>query len=865
MPKGYLKRNNAWVELKKLYVKRNGTWTNLATAYLKKNGSWVKVFAAAGPSLNSSPTITAAKGGKLYDTYTSTLGSWDNATTFSRQWGRADTSSGPFTDISGQTSTSYVTRDADDGKYITVTVRATDAQGLFAEASAVPVLIVKYKPVSLAAYTIDGSPTVGSTLTTTLAIGAWKSTTDNSGDTYPDDFDYEWQWADTGSPAYNDNNSDTYSVTAEDLGHTIAVRVTGTNTGGSTTSAYSTATAAVTEPYRFSFGKHLYVGSNGYIGLDAGGSTAGTMGAGRNISIFSKDLQQYYLAEYSDTSTYSLYFRSYIYDTIGSPAARNALDYQIRFYNSSSINYCDIKIIRMGADVVSAVRSPGYYANGSSGYAGVVGPYVWAANSTMRVYFDSSTSPNGPAAVTGVAWTNISDNIWKLIRNDLPGGLDDSFTDVTTAANQQAAVLTAPTITSVSVSNVGGPVSVNFTGGSGPFYQAFWNTPPTAPIGQVQPDASGSSSPLTDNTGPSSGDTNYMYVRSVLTVGELSVGPSTLASSWSAGFPFNMIQPVPVNTSQPTLSGSLTVGSVVTATVGSWSNSPTSYDLRIYRGTQFVATSETLVRSAGNVTSTTYTITQADYDSGQRYLRTFASASNSGGSSVLIGGQEIGPIIPAATVPTAPTSVFANNITSSGARINWSAPSSDGGATITRYEVNRDGGGFFSVGNVFFYDYFISVAGNYTIGVRAVNSVGAGPAATVSVTIPAAFVTPSAPAPSLNFRRFPNNGSANWEYFCDYPNVSGSVQSITGMQYEIYSANSTAGSTITGGSGTLGYPGAFTYPYTSSRDGTIWAFRIASGSGGRVATTAGRFGRVRVVMLGTNGTTYFGTWSSPLL
>jgi len=853
MPKGYLKRNNAWVELKKLYVKRNGTWTNLATAYLKKNGSWVKVFAAAGPSLNSSPTITAAEGGKLYDTYTSTLGSWDNATTFSRQWGRADTSSGPFTDISGQTSTSYVTRDADDGKYITVTVRATDAQGLFAEASAVPVLIIKYKPVSLAAYTIDGSPTVGSTLTTTLAIGAWKSTTDNSGDTYPDDFDYEWQWADTGSPAYNDNNSDTYSVTAEDLGHTIAVRVTGTNTGGSTTSAYSTATAAVTEPYRFSFGKHLYVGSNGYIGLDAGGSTAGTMGAGRNISIFSKDLQQYYLAEYSDTSTYSLYFRSYIYDTIGSPAARNALDYQIRFYNSSSINYCDIKIIRMGADVVSAVRSPGYYANGSSGYAGVVGPYVWAANSTMRVYFDSSTSPNGPAAVTGVAWTNISDNIWKLIRNDLPGGLDDSFTDVTTAANQQAAVLTAPTITSVSVSNVGGAVSVSFTGGSGPAYQAYWTTG-VAPTVPVTPDASGTSSPLTDNTGPASGVTNYMYVRSVLTVGELSVGPSTLASSWSAGFPFNMIQPVPVNTSQPTLSGSLTVNSVVTATVGSWSNSPTSYDLRIYRGTQFVATSETLVRSAGNVTSTTYTITQADYDSGQRYLRTFASASNSGGSSALIGGQEIGPIIPAATVPTAPTSVFANNITSSGARINWSAPSSDGGATITHYEVNRDGGGFFSVGNVFFYDYFISVAGNYTIGVRAVNSVGAGPAATVSVTIPAAFVVPTAPAPSLQFSRR-TAAPAHLQWYCDYPSISGSG-TITGMQFEI---RTTAGGGTLLASGTRAYPGDFTYPYSAG--GTIWAFRMGTSDGDITYNAAARFGRARVVMLGSNGTTYFGTYS----
>lgn len=92
----------------------------------------------------------------------------------------------------------------------------------------------------------------------------------------------------------------------------------------------------------------------------------------------------------------------------------------------------------------------------------------------------------------------------------------------------------------------------------------------------------------------------------------------------------------------------------------------------------------------------------------------------------------------ALTIPGAPTNVFSSNITSTGARINWSAPSSDGGSSIIRYELNRDGGGFFSVGNVFLYDYFISVAGTYTIGVRAVNSIGAGPASYISVTIPTA-------------------------------------------------------------------------------------------------------------------------------
>lgn len=212
--------------------------------------------------------------------------------------------------------------------------------------------------------------------------------------------------------------------------------------------------------------------------------------------------------------------------------------------------------------------------------------------------------------------------------------------------------LTAPTISSVTVGNIGGPVSVSFTGGSGPSYQAFWWGTATAPTASVTPDATGSSSPLTDSTGPSSTATQYMYVRSVLTAAETSIGPSTLASPWSSGVGFSMTQPAPTNATAPTLTPtSISVGTLLTAGVGTWNNTPTSYDIRIYRGTAGVLTSETLVAS-GTSTSLTYTITQADYDSGQRYFRTYVNATNSGGSSGFIAGQERGPIATPVVAPT---------------------------------------------------------------------------------------------------------------------------------------------------------------------------------------------------------------------
>lgn len=214
---------------------------------------------------------------------------------------------------------------------------------------------------------------------------------------------------------------------------------------------------------------------------------------------------------------------------------------------------------------------------------------------------------------------------------------EDGTQGTSSSFSTQSANLTSPSIYFVSAGTAGGPVTAYFTGGSGPWYQIWWTTG----VAGNSYDEYGSSSPITDNTGPGSAGTWYMYVRSVSSPTNVGTGPSSTISEWSSPY--------------------------------------------------------------------TFTVTSAS------------------------------------TVPGAPTNVFASNITSSGARINWSAPTSDGGSSIIRYEVNRDGGGFFSVGNVFFYDYFLSVAGTYTIGVRAVNSVGAGSASYVSVTIPSPPSPPSTP------------------------------------------------------------------------------------------------------------------------
>jgi hypothetical protein len=110
----------------------------------------------------------------------------------------------------------------------------------------------------------------------------------------------------------------------------------------------------------------------------------------------------------------------------------------------------------------------------------------------------------------------------------------------------------------------------------------------------------------------------------------------------------------PVNTSAPTLTGTnLAPGGVLNFDVGSWTKSPTTYTVKIYRGTANVAVSETLVSTqilTAPTTTGTYTITQEDYTNTgispvRRYLRIFVTANN-GSDSVQKSGGEVGPVSP---------------------------------------------------------------------------------------------------------------------------------------------------------------------------------------------------------------------------
>ena len=242
----------------------------------------------------------------------------------------------------------------------------------------------------------------------------------------------------------------------------------------------------------------------------------------------------------------------------------------------------------------------------------------------------------------------------------------------------------------------------------------------------------------------------------------------------------------PVALTTAGISGTTTVGSTLTAltTVGTyWKNTTTitgdtAPDYFNYAWSQ----GDTGTPIGSN--SSTYVIQNTDLN---HTIRVQVTAYNTGGNSSST-SSATATVTEAIRPPSAPTSVYIDNITYTSARINWSAPTNNGGASITSYDVSRDSNSFFSVGNVNSYTYTLS-AGSYTINVRAVNSAGAGDSASATVTIP---VQPPPAAPTITSGPFISWGSGN-----NYT-LSASASNATNLEFQVQYSSSSSGSPSTG-------------------------------------------------------------------
>ena len=190
-----------------------------------------------GPPSGGTATIsgTAQQG----QTLTATPSGWsNNPTSYGYQW--QSCTGGTCSPVGTTNSATYVVAATDVGHTIDVLVTAINSVGSSTQVtSAATATVIALAPVNTALPAITGVAQQGQTLT--ASTGTWTNT--------PASYAYKWENCTTATTcaAISGATAATYVVASTDVGRTIEVIVTATNTGGSPT-ATSAQTVAVVPP-----------------------------------------------------------------------------------------------------------------------------------------------------------------------------------------------------------------------------------------------------------------------------------------------------------------------------------------------------------------------------------------------------------------------------------------------------------------------------------------------------------------------------------------------------------------------------------------------------------------------------------------
>lgn len=208
---------------------------------------------AAAPQNTSLPSISgSARDGS---TLSASHGGWANKpTSYSYQWQRCDSDGGSCVSIGSATGTRYTVTSTDVGHRVKVAVTATNSSGSGTAVSR-PTDVVKATgsaPANTSAPTVSGTFKEGGTLT--VDPGKWTSSPAAT-------FSYQWQRCDATGGGCVDlpgASATTYKTVAADVGNTLRVKVTATNSHGATLA--TTQETALIAPATGTVGKAIAVG-----------------------------------------------------------------------------------------------------------------------------------------------------------------------------------------------------------------------------------------------------------------------------------------------------------------------------------------------------------------------------------------------------------------------------------------------------------------------------------------------------------------------------------------------------------------------------------------------------------------------------
>ena len=539
----------------------DGSPIRIGTTYYGRNGTWdangwtISSYTYAWPYWDTSVVGTADQLGTLA---TGTFTSPSNALT-----------------ISSQANAS-----AADGKYISFRITANASNSAYngtadSENTYGRSKVIRRTPINTT-FSISGTPDVGSTLSVS---SSWNTT-----EAYKPDAartTIYWYRSNSNTSIYNGqgrtqitsaNGSYSYIVQPADLGSYIIAEETTFNTGsdydigqGLFTNGLNQVTAvtaivADTTPQAFStvsFVKNHPTGGSGGVvrttSLSWNASTNATRYEieyeGSNDNSTWTTVQSFAASPYTSSTSQSVSW--------GSPKPAGGFDYyyfmraRVRASNTSSATQVIGDNPLSLVNIYASGSNPGQPSFGSITTGSTTAsipvtqgsdgsnylyspPFEYQYRTSGGSYSGTWTSSSSPISLTGLSG-GTTYYIKVRTRN-----YDELVSPENETNFATTSVLTPPTIYNVTAGNSSGqPVTVYFTGGSGPYYQIWW----TLGVGGTGYDEYGYSSPITDNTGPTSADTNwYAYVRSVSSLTNVGTGPSTTISEWSTGYRFTVTQ-----------------------------------------------------------------------------------------------------------------------------------------------------------------------------------------------------------------------------------------------------------------------------------------------------------------------------------
>jgi len=434
-------------------------------------------------------------------------------------------------------------------------------------------------PVNTVTPVISGTTTLGSVLTTTN--GTWTNS--------PISYAYQWKRGATNIGT----NTNTYTLVAADSGAAITCVVTATNASGSTPATSNTITADNYAPVNTAapvISEATTLGSvlTSTIGGWTNSPTSYTYQWKRGATNIGTNANTYTLVAADSNAAITCVVTAT--NAVGSASATsNTITAQTY---SSPVN--TVAPVISGSTTFGSVLSSTtgtFTGNPSPTYA-----YQWKRGAT-NIGTNSSTytlvAADSAAAITCVVTAT----------NSL--GSSSATSNTITAQTYSAPVNTiAPFISGTTT--LGSTLSSTtgaFNGNPSPTYGYQWRR------NAVNiPSATGSTYVLVS---ADSGAAITCVVTATNALGSSSATSNTITADTYAA---------PVNSSPPSISGTTTIGSVLTSTFGGWANSPTSYAFQWNRNGSPIA----------SATTSTYTLVQADSASA---ITCVVTATNAFGST----------------------------------------------------------------------------------------------------------------------------------------------------------------------------------------------------------------------------------------